>query len=456
MPTATPETTFAALAAVCVYLVIVFLVGFVSRLRNGEAEYYLAARSLGRLAATSTLAATAIGGSATIVVVGQVYARGLPAIWIDLAGGLGLIVLGLLLAARVRRLGAFSLPEIAGMFYGREVRWLAALLVLFAQLGWLALLLRSCVALLQPLIGLGEIAILLLVGGVFIIYTVVGGQLAVARTDILQLILMAVGILLVAAPLLGGAAGWGSLPPGATAFPTGPGFPAEIVLPLIAVTALPHLAGSDIYSKLLSSRDERTARAAAVNAGIIKIVFGIAVGLIGLAAITLLPGGVPADSVLTAVALQILPAPAAAAAVVALLATLMSSADSVLLTAGTVFTRDLLGRRSATLGRIATAAIGLLGIALAALFSNLLEIFLFAYAFFSAGLTLPLILGFWRDRLKLNTAGAAASMAGGAAAVVIGRVAALPAELVSAGGLATGLVLLFGVSRIKLAFTGGR
>ncbi|HUX08804.1 MAG TPA: sodium:solute symporter family protein [Acidobacteriota bacterium] len=453
MPNPAPETATAVLAAVIAYLLIVFVLGLRSRCKGGgEAGYYLAGRSLGPLAATSTLAATVIGGSATIIVVGQVYLRGLPAIWIDLAGGLGLLLLGLLLAARVRRLGLFSLPEIAGAFYGGAVRKIAAILVLLAQIGWLALLLRSCVALLQPVTGADTMLLLLPVGGVFIIYTVVGGQLAVARTDVLQLLLMAVGILLVAAPVLGFTAAWETLPPEKTAFPTGPGMPVSMVLSLIAVTALPHLAGSDIYSKLLSARDEKTACTAALAAGAIKIIFGIAIGLIGLAAITILPSGIAADSVLSVLALEVLPAPVTALIIVALLATLMSSADSVLLTAGTVLTRDIFERRNPAEGRVATAVIGLVGIAFAALFADLLDIFFFAYAFFSAGLTLPVLFGFWRERLGLNTAGAAASMAGGAIAVILGRVSGYSSELVSAGGLAASLILLFAVSNIWRIF----
>ncbi len=447
MPKPTPETAIAVLAAVIAYLLIVFVLGLLSRRKGDEeADFYLAGRSLGPLAATSTLAATAIGGSATIIVVGQVYARGLPAIWIDLAGGLGLLLLGFFLAARVRRLGLFSLPEIAGEFYGDAVRKIAAILVLLAQIGWLALLLRSCVALLQPIIGADTVLLLLPVGGVFIIYTVVGGQLAVARTDVFQLLLMAIGIILVAAPVLGYVARWEALPAARTAFPVGPDMPAGMVLSLIAVTALPHLVGSDIYSKLLSARDEKTAGTAALAAGAIKIVFGIAIGLIGLAAVTILPGGIAADSVLSELALEVLPAPMIALVIVALLATLMSSADSVLLTAGTVLTRDILNRRNPMEGRIATAVIGLMGIVTATMFANLLDIFLFAYAFFSAGLTLPVLFGFWRERLGLNTAGAAASMAGGAIAVILGKVSGLSSELVSVGGLAASLILLFAVS----------
>ncbi len=447
MPETLPPAALPTLAAIAVYLVATAATGLLARRRaEGEAGFYLAGRSLGPVAASSTLAATAIGGSATIMVIGQVFSRGLPAIWIDLAGGTGLILLGLLLAAKVRRLGLFSLPEIAGHFYGQAVRRVAGALVLLAQVGWLGILLKACVSLLQPLLGIHPLALLISVGGVFILYTVIGGQLAVARTDVVQLALMAAGILLVAVPLLIGEAEWQKVPASLWQFPAGPEFPLWTLLPLILIYGLPHLVGSDIYGKLLSARDERVARLSAIVAGGLKIAFGIAAGLIGLAAAGILPPETPADEVLTTLVAEVLSPPAAALLAVAFLATLMSSADSVLLTASTVLNRDLLRLRGATAGRIAVAIIGSLGIVFALLFSSLLDIFFFAYTLFSAGLSLPVLLGFWRDKLRLNTAGAAASMLGGAGAVVLATVARWPAELVTAGGLGSSCALLFAVS----------
>jgi len=437
------------LAGLALYLIAVAVTGLLARRRSaGEAGFYLAGRALGPLTATSSLAATVVGGSALILVAGQVFARGLPGVWIDLAGGIGLIILGLLLAGRVRGMGLFSLPEIAGRFYGRAVRTVAAALVLLAEIAWLGLLLKACAAVLRPLLGAGELPLLLLVGGVFTLYTAVGGQLAVARTDVVQLALMAAGILMVAAPILIGAADWAAVPQRLLRFPAGPGFPPRTLLPLILVTALPHLVGSDIYGKLLSCRDEGIARRAALAAGGLKILFGLAAAAIGLAAVSMLPPDTPADQVLTRLVLTALPEPAAALVVIALLATLMSSVDSVLLTAATVLSRDLLRRPGAATGRSATVAIGALGILIAAAFATLLDIFMFAYTLFSAGLALPLLFGFWRARLRLNTAGAAASMVGGAAVVLAGTAAGWPPELVTSGGLAASCVLLFAVSLI--------
>jgi len=47
-----------------------------------------------------------VGGSATIVAGGRIYLHGLPALWYDLAGGLGLIILGLLLQKRFEKQGS--------------------------------------------------------------------------------------------------------------------------------------------------------------------------------------------------------------------------------------------------------------------------------------------------------------------------------------------------------------
>jgi SSS family solute:Na+ symporter len=435
------------LSAVAVYLVTIAAVGLVSgRRTKGETAYFLADRKLGPLTASATLSATVVGGSATILVIGQVFERGLPAVWIDLAGGIGLIVLGALLAGRVRRLGCYTLPEIAGMFYGGGVRNIAAALVVAAEVAWVGLLLKACSALLAPALHWEPLPILLTVGGVFILYTMVGGQFAVARTDVLQLGLMVIGIVSAAVILLAGAAGWHQLPEGRISFPTGPGFPPDVLLPLILVSGLPHLVGSDIYGKLLSARDESVARTAAFTAGFLKILFGLAAGILGLAALGLLPGDIPGDEILSTMITRCLPPPAAAALIVAFLATLVSSADSVLLTASTVISRDLLRMKGAAVGRAASLGVGLAGILLASLFPDLLGIFFFAYTLFSAGLTVPVLFGFWRERLRLTKAGASASMLGGAATVIVAQAAGWGPDQIVAGGLGISCALLFLVS----------
>jgi len=449
-PSSPHEVSTWLLAAGFLYLVAVTVIAFISRRQAaGEAGFYLAGRTLGPLAATSTIAATAIGSSSTILLVGLIYSRGLSAIWIELAGGAGLIILGLFFARRVRSMRLFTLPEIAGEFYGGGIRFTAACLVVVAETGWLAMLLKASQVLLQPVIAVPPQVIIAAVGFAFVFYTLVGGQLAVARTDILQLVLMGVIALAALATLtLAGGEFWSHAESG-NLHTAEEGFPAEELIPLALVYGLSHVVGSDIYGKLLSARGGEVARRAAVGAGWIKIGFALAVASIGLAALAVLPAGVPPGEALSRLARDFLPSPVAALALLALLAALMSSADSVLLTAGTVLGRDLLGKSGPVAGRLAIAAIGIVGIALAGFFATLLDAFRFAYTLFSAALTLPILLGFWRHRLRISTLGAGAAMAGGAITVVVSTLMGLPAAWVPGVGLGTCCALLFAVSFFK-------
>lgn len=438
---------------ITVYFILIAFIGYLSR-RNikDDTGYFLASRSLGLWASTSTIAATVIGGSATILVIGQVFARGLPFIWTDLAGGAGLIILGYFLADKVRKTGCFSLPEIAGTMYGPVVRLLAAILVLMAEIGFLAILLRASMALMQPFLNLPPQVTLLIISGVFIFYTIVGGQLAVARTDMLQLILMLIGIFLLTAPILIVSAQWQKVPAQQWNFPFSSEFQPIGLISLILITGLPHLVGSDIYSKILSAKNEVVARQSAILAGLIKIMSGVVVGFIGLAAVTLLPQSTPSEQVLANLFIYVLPAPIAIVVVVSFLATLMSSADSVLLTAATVFTRDLLGvsgKAGVRIGRTVTAGIGIASIMLTLLFDSLLGIFLFSYTLFSVSLVPPILLGFWRDRLKITRSGAIAAMVTGALVVLIAQIAGLVPDLVMLAGLVSSCILLFAISLIS-------
>jgi len=86
------------LVIIIAYLIILTIIGILSskKIKNPNG-FFLADRSVKKFALISTITATTVGASATIVAGGRIYAEGLPALWYDLAGGLGLIVLGIFL-----------------------------------------------------------------------------------------------------------------------------------------------------------------------------------------------------------------------------------------------------------------------------------------------------------------------------------------------------------------------
>jgi solute:Na+ symporter, SSS family len=410
------------------YLGGVLAIGFAWRRRAGRSEesYFVADRSLNTFWGFLGLASLTTGGSTTIALAALVSAHGIAGLWLDLAGAIGLLALGLFLARRIRREAVVTLPEIIGRYYGAQARLAAAILVLVSEVVWFALLIEATQAVLTPAFGLSPVPAIVASTAVFVLYTSLGGQFAVARTDLLQYGLMVLaipGVALVFALERGGLA---RLPPEALRFPTSPTFRWTDVAGMLVLVGLPHLVGSDVYSKLLSCRDEETARRSALLASVSKVVFGLSVAAVALAARGVLPGS-GAETLPRAV-IAFVPPPLASLVLVALVATMQTSADIVLLSAAAVTARDILPpliRRPVPVAaaRGLPVLYGALGLAVAlALDRDVLETLKLGYSIFAAGLILPVLAALLGGAVAPPAGGAIAAMFAGGAAAVLGHI----------------------------------
>ncbi len=411
------------------YLAGVLTTGLAWRKRAGrdEASYFVADRTLSTFWGFIGLASLTTGGSTTIALAAFVSTHGISGLWLDFAGALGLLALGLFLARRVRREGAVTLPEIIGRYYGARARWVAALLVLVSEIVWFALLIEATQVVLTAAFGLSPVPAIVGSTAVFVLYTSLGGQFAVVRTDLLQYGLMVIGIPGVAlCCALAEAKDLGKLPPEAWSFPTSATLHTGDVLALLVLVGLPHLVGSDVYLKMLSCRDEDTARRSALLAAASKVVFGLSVATIALVARQLLPPG-PAIETLPRAVLAFVPAPLASLVLVCLVATMHSSADAVLLSATAVTTCDILPplvKRPLPLGvaRALSPIYGALGLCVAlAMDRNVIETLKLGYSIFAAGLILPVLAALLPKPFAVPARGAIMAMIVGGAVAALGR-----------------------------------
>jgi SSS family solute:Na+ symporter len=447
------------------YLAGVLAIGFAWRRRAGrdEASYFVADRSLNTFWGFIGLSSLTTGGSTTIALAAFVYIHGLAGLWLDLAGALGLLTLGLFLARRIRREGAVTLPEIIGRYYGPGARLAAAILVLVSEVVWFALLIEATQVVLTGVFGLSPIPAIVGSTAVFILYTSLGGQFAVARTDLLQYGLMVVGIpgIALACTLARAGGRLSALPRQIWSFPVSATLRAGDILALLVLIGLPHLVGSDVYSKLLSCRNEATARRSALLASVSKVVFGFSVALMALAARAMLPAA-PAGETLPRAILSFVPAPLSSLVLVALVATMQTSADVVLLSATAVTARDILpriARRPLPLlaARLLSPFYGALGLLVAlAMNRDVLETLKLGYSIFAAGLILPVLAALLGKPFAPPPRGAIAAMVSGGAVAAAGRF--FPqwtghADPVLAGTAVNLIVLLFSVVAARMSRT---
>ncbi|MDO9514588.1 MAG: sodium:solute symporter family protein [Syntrophales bacterium] len=409
------------------FLLGMILVGILSfkKIKNAS-SFFVADRTAATPAVTGSLLATIIGGSSTIGIAGLGYSKGLVGAWWMLVGAIGLLVLSFWFAERVRGYAVYTLPEILEKQYGgNAIRIIASGLIVAAWLGIIAAQIIAAGKILSVLWPGQSGLLMIIAGSVFITYTLLGGQYSILRTDLIQSVLIIAGVCVCAAvgiSAAGGLAGMATqLPPSYFSFPTAPDFGwIELVTFLFFVGAT-YLVGPDIYSRIFCSRDPRVARRSLVLTASVMIPTAFLITLAGIAARVLLPEIQP-ESALPALVIHTIPTGLSGLVIVALLAAVMSSADTCLLTTSTIITADILApllkieeKNMLRISRACVIITGIFSLIIALRLQGIIASLLLGYTVYSAGLVIPILLGFYAHSLGLNATGAIIAITGGGA-----------------------------------------
>jgi solute:Na+ symporter, SSS family len=448
------------LIVIIVFLALMIGVGFLTRGSARSIEgFFIANRSQSTLFITGSLVASIIGGSATVGMAGLGFSRGLTGIWWLLVGSLGLVILGLFLAARLRGCGLFTIPQLVSRQYGERVSMVSSILIVVAWIGVIA----------GQIIATGKILSILDVGTpqiwmivftvTIVIYTIMGGQQADITTDIVKAFIKFAGIAAGFVLIMIAAGGWdglkAALPPDNFSFPMSDKFGPPDLASYVFVVGLPYIVGPDIYSKIFCARDGKTARNSALWAAAIVAVFAVMITLVGMGASALFPDIAP-EQAFPVMIKELFPPVIGAIILAALVSATMAAADSCVLSASTIFTVDIVKklkpsmteRQTLVLARWAIVMFAVLSLLLALYLNGVISSLLFAYTIFTAGVIIPTLAGFFKDRLRLTWAGAMASIIGGGIAGLISKL--IGVKYLDLGALVISAVLLFAVSYIHL------
>ncbi len=369
------------ITVVALYLCIVLGVGLAARRRRvgdnlGASAYYLAGRLLGPLAVLATMAATNFSGFTVVGFAGAGYRIGLG-FYPVMAVGTGLMAVSFAIvglpAHRIgRRLGLVTPAELIGARFGRGAAGVTAGAMALFTLPYLAIQPMAAGYALEALLGVPYVIGAALVTVVVALYVLAGGMRSVVWTDFAQGILMtvvlAVGLLVVVRATGGGAfATLAERFPALTARPGGDGslivgiWASYMLLWFLADPMLPQL-----FQRFYAARGERPIVISMALYPIVTAVLfflPVAIGALGRLHI---PGlvGKETDRILPMLMESLGGDWLAALACAGLLAGIMSTMDSQLLTMGSVIERDVFGRRRGErgiAGRVAIVAMALGG-----------------------------------------------------------------------------------------------
>ncbi len=314
---------------------------------GGMVGYLLAGRGLPTVVVASLLAGLAVGGASTIGVAERAYTTGISAGWYNAAWAAGAAVMGLYAARRYRRWEITTLPELFERHYGVGGRILGVLGQLVIQIVITSLQYVAGGAILSSLLpeifdfrtGMAVTAL------VFVGITLIGGFWAAGLTNVVNVIVIYAGVCLGAVLTVRELGGLGELaarlPEGHAGFDlTGVGMGLIVAWFIVMITTT-HSTQSVIQVGF-AAKDERTAgRGYLLGAAIIAPV-GFISALLGMSAVVLHPGIVPAEA-LPRVVLGLHPL-AAGIILAGLWAADVSTASGLLLGSATLVSNDVVKR----------------------------------------------------------------------------------------------------------------
>ena len=427
------DTQTVILIGVAAYIVIMIGIGIWSaRKTHSVAEFAVAGRSLPLWLCTATVVATWFGGGTMIGAAGAAYDDGMLGVIADPFGGaLCLALVGLFFVRLFRRLRYFSFIEFVEQRFGLLAGLVASMAALMSSLMWVAGMLVAFAVILETLTGVPMVVGIIGGAVVVVVYTSLGGMLAVALTDFVQFVVIAIGLVVLLAVVLVDVGGWSAI---AAQLPehTFRMIPLEhsldrwlLYLRAWVIFGLADIASQSLLQRAMSARSERVAQNSFYLGSLLYLGFGLIPVMLGIIAIVSMPGLDNAEAVVPALALQHLPPAAIALFVGALLAAIMSSCDSALLAAATVISTNLLpwvrrdpsdALRLAVI-RGAIPAGGLIAVIAALNAQVVFDTVLDANMLMLAAVIAPFILGVWWR--KANRIGALAAMAAGVVAWIV-------------------------------------
>lgn len=338
------------LVIVCVYIALLFGISFWVKRRadKGATEYLFAGRKLTTGLIAVNITGLAVGAASTVGVAENAFKVGMAAGWYNAAWAAGAIVMGLAAAGRLRAMKVSTIPEFFEKYYDTKGRVISAV----------GLVIIMCViTALQYLAGGAILAALLpeifsFHGGmimsavVFIGITLIGGLWSSGLSNMVSVILIYGGVLFSCIAAVKNAGGMetitASLPDAAQMLDPMGGIPLAVIIGWVIVMITQAITAQGPVQIACGAKDAKTARNGFVLGGLLIFPIGFLCALLGIVAKVQFPD-ITATMALPQVVMSLNPF-AAGITLAAMWAADVSTACTILLGAGTLFSQDIYKR----------------------------------------------------------------------------------------------------------------
>jgi len=461
--------------ATLITFVVLYLLGTLglglwagTRIKN-TSDFAIAGRSLPLIMVVTTTFATWFGAETVMGIPAKFVQGGLGSLIEDPFGaGMCLILVGMFFATKLYKLNLLTIGDYYRERFGKGIEVFCSVAIILSYLGWVAAQITALGVVFSVLTnGAMSETMGMIVGTLAVlIYVVVGGFLAVAITDFIQMIVLVIGLSIIAffaADLAGGAAPvlamatkadlWKFLPP--TNF-------TDIAMFIGAGVTM--MFGSipqqDVYQRVMSAKNAPTARAGAMIGGVSYILFAFvpmfivacAVIVMGDNAMTLAKGDY--QRLLPTFVMTRMPLAMQILFFGALLSAIKSTSSATLLAPSTSFVENILKNLRPEMNdkqslfamrcTIVVFALLVLAYAIAMRGTSIYELVSSAYQVTLVGAFVPLLTGLYWQRATTQGAIASVTLGVGVWLIFFPQIssfgAAFPGQLAGLGAAVVGMV----------------
>src|SRR5918999_1432924 len=340
-----------------------------------------------------SLAASFLGGGASLGVAGKTFADGYVYMFAFFGYAVSFLLIGLFVAPRLKRyLGAHTVGDVMEEHYGRGARLITGVLSILLCAGILGAQALAIGTVVNATLQLPTVPSVIVGMGVVVLYSSFGGAWAVIQTDMLQFVFLGVFIpvtLVLALGEVGGPAGLlAALPEAHLTF--GGGYGAVMFIGLFVSFLLGETLVPPYAQRTFSTPDSRHARIGFAMSGGFAFLFYFIAASIGLVALALFP----------TVVMNLLPAGLIGLVVAALLAVVMSTASSYLNSIAVVFVKDIYqpfvnpqvsAQKKLWLERGLSLGVGVVATLFALSVPSIVDALLYSYTFWAPTIVIPLL-----------------------------------------------------------------
>ncbi len=366
--------------SIVLFLALLLLIGvFVSRKIKNEEDWFVAGRNLGVVPLVGTYFATIISTVSVVGYMGYYYIHGWGGWWNWAGTGLTSFIAALWFARRLRTFGQITLPDLLEARYGKAQSILGGVVILVAMVFFTCAQLAGSAAVVTTAIpNIDRTTAIIVIGAIFILFTALGGMEAVAWTDTFCSAVILIGVWILMYVVVGEAGGvaqihrkLAEIKPTALDPFAGGAISFGVAMSWFFTWGLGNFGAPQFSTRIYAAKDPETAAKSQAYVAVTFIFIYLPLMLIALAGIILVPGIEKADTVAPTLIGKYMSPWTGGLIMAGVLGAAISTADSVLLLAGTTFVRDILQKVSSRqyshaallkIARVTTLVIGIIAI----------------------------------------------------------------------------------------------